>query len=101
MTEITFKFKEGGMWEELGFEIIKDYPMSGYFEPSEYDVKPCRHCHSISEVTRERIDKSTYKERTWVCPYVIVAYNEGHCNSTGVCAECIVEAFGKVKGEIT
>ena len=45
-----------------------------------------------------RSDGSTFIEKVWNCPAVVVALNEGSYNSTGVCLDCILEAAHKLWG---
>lgn len=64
----------GGIWEEDYFEIIENYE----------DKSKDEHCKH-------------YKDG--IISYVVVAYNEGGYDNTGVCAECIVEALDKIKNK--
>ena len=78
-------FFEGCMWEGGPWEIRFDEKCS------EMDGnKPCRHCFSKEIVTTCAWGGSV--DSIWVCPRVVVAYNEGHYASTGVCLDCILEA---------
>ena len=74
------EFSAGGIWEEKSWYIYCNYVMDN--REARIFNKPCRHCYE-----NER--------HHWVCPFVVVAINEGGHNSTGVCLECIMEA-GKV-----
>lgn len=81
------KFENGSMWEGGGFSIHTDY------ECSELGGgEMCPHCHSKTTKTNVRYDKTTWNEITWICPQVVVAFNEGGHNSTGICLDCIIEA---------
>lgn len=81
-------FAKGGMWEFEDWEIALDCECSQYG-----GSKPCEHCHSERDKVHTRsIDDSQYVERVWICPRVVIARNEGGCNSTGVCLDCILEA---------
>lgn len=71
----------GGMWEYSEFEIQFNYNCS-----SLSGAKPCKHCHTIED------DNRFINEKSWVCPKVVIAANEGGYNSTGVCLDCIIEA---------
>jgi hypothetical protein len=64
------KIEEGCIWEGPNFEIELDRNVS-----KEYDL--CKHVKDN-------------KLRA-----IIIAYNEGGYNSTGVCADCIIEALEK------
>ena len=63
------KIKEGGLWEEKEFKILVD------FEFDDDDDIKCRHVKDN-------------KVRA-----VVVATNEGGFNTTGVCVDCLIEAF--------
>lgn len=81
---MEYIFDEGGMWEDSQFTIQTDVPVGTYSGST-----PCRHCHSIVEIT------PTYKR--WICPTVVIGFNEGGYASTGVCLDCIIEAAEKIK----
>ena len=76
----SVRIDHGGMWEETYWDVEMDYECS-----SLGGGKPCKHCNS--EGVNEHGDK------TWICPSVVVAYNEGRNNSTGICLQCIQEAI--------
>lgn len=81
-----FEFDNGCMWEGDPWKILIDFECSGY------SGRPCKHCHSIHDKIHTRRDESQYVEKTWICPRVVFALNEGGHNSTGVCLDCILEA---------
>ena len=89
MEETLEKFSEGCLWEDVGpWTLIANCEV-------QRSKQPCRHCHSPRSKERKRpYDGSTYLEKFWICPYVVVAENEGGHNSTGVCLSCIIEALG-------
>ena len=87
---LTFSFNEGVMWGDNPFEIKTNESCSAY------GGEHCKHCHSHKEILHERSDKSTYTEDVWVCPVVVVVTNEGGCNSTGLCLDCLLEAVKKL-----
>jgi hypothetical protein len=68
------RFEFGGIWEYRHFEIWADVVVE-----TDYETTPCKHCHS-------------HGLPKFICPRVVVSYNEGGSNSTGVCLDCIVEA---------
>lgn len=72
-------FKIGGMWESPEWEVL-------FNKKVEYSHKPCTHCTDI------KIDPKT-DCKTWRCPRIIKVYNEGGYNSTGLCLDCVLEAF--------
>lgn len=80
-------FADGAMWEGGPWKLVADRECSAYG-----GGKPCPHCHSARDKVHTRLDKSTYTEPVWTCPRVVIAYNEGGYNSTGVCLDCILAA---------
>lgn len=89
----VIKIKSGGMWEEKKWEIRLN---CWVYEGGK--VK-CEHC--VDDIT-ERIFRSDgcYFDTIYTkCPRVVVAINEGGCNSTGVCLDCILEAEKGIKEE--
>jgi hypothetical protein len=95
-TKDSLYFGEGDMWEGYGWEIAfeEDCSENGGGEP-------CEHCHSDRIITHTRSwNGTTYTERRWTCPRVVVGYNEGGQNSTGICLDCILEAAAVIdKGD--
>ena len=89
----TVEFADGSMWEGLPWGIRFNE------ECSEFSGgKMCKHC--IDKRTRVHKSKDRHrKEVIWTCPRVVVAFNEGGYNSTGVCLDCILEAVNKIKEE--
>jgi hypothetical protein len=88
MAREPLQFREGDMWEGYGWRIEFDRSCSEYG-----GGEPCRHCHSEETITRTRSwNGTTYTERVWICPRVVIGANEGGCNSTGLCLDCILEA---------
>lgn len=83
---MEYFFNEGVMWEKPPFSIKINE------ECSEYGGNPCKHCHSHRDKIRERTDKTTFVEKIWICPAVIIVMNEGGYNSTGLCLDCLLEA---------
>jgi len=69
------KFNVGGIWERSEWYIYCNYVINEFPASEEY----CKHCYQN-------------EQHQWVCPFVVVAINEGGHNSTGVCLECIMEA---------
>jgi hypothetical protein len=76
---------EGVMWEENPWKIEFEH------ECSENGGSPCRHCHSFDVIIHKRTDGSTYSEKVWICNRVIVVRNEGGCNTTGLCLDCVLD----------
>jgi len=85
--EEKFDFENGNMWEGGIWNIIIDMECSAYGGGD-----PCKHCYDFKNVIHTRSDKSTYSEKVWTCPRVIVVENEGGFNSTGLCLDCVLEA---------
>ena len=80
------------MWEGSPWIIEFDFECSAYG-----GGEPCSHCHSDREITHTRYhDDSTYTERVWICPRIVIAYNEGNFNSTGVCLDGILDAADSI-----
>ena len=88
MAREPLSFGKGVMWDDNPWQICFD-------ETVQYGDVPCKHCHDRNMVKNYRDDGSFWEVDTWVCPRVIVVYNEGGCNSTGLCLDCVLEA---VKG---
>ena len=80
------------MWEEPEFKILKDCEVQ-----LEEPIRMCPHCHSKHQVIRQRSDGSPYYVTVFICPRVVVATNEGGCNTTGVCLDCILDAAKELK----
>jgi hypothetical protein len=68
------KFEFGGMWEDREWLIRENCKLNRSYSPP-----PCQHCVKVTL-------------RSYVCPKVVVAVNEGGYNSTGVCLNCIIDA---------
>lgn len=78
----------GGMWEFPGWEIQRDVEIT-----DTCGGEPCPHCTDIRERTRQDYSKTlSWTERYWICSRVVVARNEGGCDTTGVCLDCILAA---------
>jgi len=88
---MTIKFVTGCLWEGGGFEIDLDHEV----DESNGDI--CKHCHSKHIEENKRFNKTSYYITKWICPKVVIAYNEGGYNSTGVCLDCIIEANETLK----
>jgi len=86
MSEKFYTFTEGVMWENNPWIITIDTVCDSF------GGKPCRHCHSHKTITHTRYDRRTYTTEEWICPRVITVHNEGGCNSTGLCLDCVLEA---------
>lgn len=54
---------------------------------------PCKHATARRE-TRHNYDKTrSWDVMVYQIPLLIMAHNEGHCNVTELCADCVVEAL--------
>jgi hypothetical protein len=82
------KIELGGVWEYNWWEIYHNYRVT-----DTYHMKPCKHCFDFATIKCQSFDGTKYEEESWVCPRVVVAYNEGGHNTTGVCMDCIAEEF--------
>ena len=86
---------QGSMWEGATWELRRDVLMSGRDEDS---ACPCPHCRDYQLAPPQyRTDGTVWNLGTmqWVCPLVIVGYNEGGYCTTGICAACAVDAVQK------
>lgn len=92
ITPKRVKIKSGGMWENEEWEMRFNEECSSYGFG-----EPCKHCGEKYQRFEKRSDGSVYNENEWlwICPRVVVAYNECGYNSTGVCLDCILEALEK------
>jgi len=80
-------FKDGCMWEGGDWEISLNHECS-----ENGGGVPCKHCYGEEVKHRVSAYNSGYTEKIWICPSLVIAKNEGDCNSTGVCLQCILEA---------
>lgn len=87
---LVYQSIEGALWEEYPWELRFDF-----ISEVEY-LRPCKHCSDVWEEERT-IFKYTNTVEVTKCPRVIVAWNEGKYNSTGVCLDCVLEALDKIK----
>jgi len=69
----------GGLWEHDEWELLRGYVCDMG------DMTPCAHAVLVAG--------ETYK-----IPWVVKQWNEGGYATTGVCAECVVEAMRRVRG---
>ena len=86
------EFESGCMWERYPWQLSFDNVVR-----EEEDTAPCPHCVDQHIHLHTRYDKSTYEYVVWICPRVVVAYNEGACNTTGMCLDCILAAAQSIK----
>lgn len=83
--ENTIKVAVGCLWEGYPWEIKLDC------DCSEHGGPPCPHSYDFKTLTHPTSTGSTFQEKVWKNPVVLVAYNEGSCNSTGLCWLCVKE----------
>lgn len=92
---VILELNEGCMWDGGPWEILVDCTIHGHQEDM------CKHCHTFrkEEVNSIAYDGTPlhYYIDTFICPYVVQAYNESGCRTTGVCLDCIIEAKDKIK----
>lgn len=67
----TIEINEGGLWEDKAFKILIDFEL-------DEDIADSDRCRHVKD----------NKVRA-----VVIATNEGGFNSTGVCVDCLIEAF--------
>jgi len=60
----------------------------------EFNSPCCEHCYKV-----ERSRLKYEAGYAFVCPRMVVAYNEGGYNSTGVCLDCILAAAAQIEME--
>lgn len=85
----SIKFDIGGMWEFREWEVQLNV------ECSELGGgRPCGHCtrHTVDIQTRYDC-RRVWARFQWTCPRVIVQHNEAGHSSTGICLDCVLEAF--------
>ena len=87
MTREEYEFESGCMQEGSNWRIVINHRCSELA-----GGKPCKHCYNEKVETHTRVDGGQWIERVWICPRVVVAYNEGGFNSTIVCLDCILDA---------
>ena len=86
-TDMTTKIDVpvGGLWEFRNWALHRDYVVSDSALFGAQHAGPlCPHCTPVAGATGPFSN--------WMCPLVVVARNEAGCNSTGMCALCIVDA---------
>jgi len=76
----------GALSEPFPWEIHFDFSAQEEAE----NEPPCPHCHSRKSKSFTRGDGSEYSIAHWVCPRVVVAWNEGGYAPTYVCLDCIL-----------
>lgn len=77
--------------ESLVFEkgcLCEDYPWKITFDEvfGFCESTVCKHCVEAPP------PDPRYPDKYYRCPRAVVAFNEGRCNSTAVCLDCILEA---------
>jgi len=87
------EFEEGDFGEGYPWYITENHELEVPF------YKPCRHCRQPTPEEKEarrinvsRQTPSDGKEPFVICPWTVNSVNEGGCNSTSVCLQCIIEA---------
>src|SRR4051812_8793348 len=88
-------YEKGCLWEDYPWSIEKD-------EVARYCKKTvCTHCQELTpEDPRWEHWLGTGREKEegpqWICPFVVVAQNEGGHSDTGVCLLCILKAAAEL-----
>lgn len=81
---------ECGIWEEKECVVEYNHFIETYFE----EEIPCKHFVKIFEMIVHGYNKSKpYSEFFGYYPKVLIAYNEGHCATTGICLDCLLEMY--------
>lgn len=84
----TREIPSGGYCEFPGWAIVEN--SIEYCTPAD----ACKHATAIARVTHTTYpDKSKFTMEYVVVPRVVQAFNEGGCNSTTVCVDCILDAI--------
>jgi len=91
-----FTFKDGCMWEGGEWTIVIEHKCSSFSGGN-----PCKHCYDEKDEVKPDVHGGSYTEHTWICPSVVIAKNEGGCNSTGMCLQCIFEAAASMELKFT
>lgn len=87
-----------GIWEEK--EVDLEYNSRSEEHIRENGEFPCKHFVLTMDMTVHNTPgalQKTYRRLFGYYPRVIVAFNEGHCCSTGVCLDCLLENLGGIK----
>lgn len=79
---IEHTFEEGQLWEDYPWMIIIN----------EETDKKCRHSKNERIKRTQNYQSDSYWEKTVWDNDVVIAFNEGQYNSTGVCLWCILDA---------
>ncbi len=82
LTSVTVRMPNGGLWEgpwELTTNVVVG--------------SPCPHCRPFMSRPGWNYPSGwSWDDAQFVCPRVVVAYNEGGMCTTGTCLDCILEA---------
>lgn len=81
----------GGLWEENQFEIHYNEPIIVH-----HNSIPCPHCGESFIVQKDDAFGGQFSDIYVICPRVVVAYNEGGYNTTGICLDCLLEAIKNI-----
>ena len=82
MSEPHSKHK-GGLWDDDEWELRHDVVVRS----------SCPHTVRTDDYVIHSPDGKVHRLAQWICPRVVVAYNEGGYASTGVCLDCVLEEF--------
>ncbi len=79
------EYKLGELAEGMPWAIVENV------ETSQWSAL-CKHCTPLVATDIKRHDGSIYQRWDGTCKLAVVAHNEGGCNQTEVCLECILDA---------
>jgi hypothetical protein len=94
-TQTVTYWPTGGLWEGSGFEVRLNEAMSRTDAPGSGFVPPCPHAIDVRrEPGRWTTTEGPFDAElvSWRVPRVICSYNQAGHDSTGVCADCVVDA---------
>ena len=99
-----YEFLKGDLGEGYPWRVIINSSVSNDHRAAESAVPepPCPHCHSpiYAHADWEKERKLDGKW-DWTLPRGVSSLNEGGCNGTFVCADCILDGLKKIEsGEV-
>lgn len=87
----TYTFEDGSIWENYPWQISINEKCDNFI-----GNEPCKHARNIRSAEKIRSDGSIYWSGLVWEDDVIIAFNEGKDNSTGICLWCVLEAVDKI-----
>lgn len=87
----TYTFNDGSIWENYPWDIVINETCDDFISNA-----PCKHARNLRSAKKINSYGETYWSGNAWETEVVVAYNEGKYDSTGVCLWCILEAVDKI-----